>query len=115
MPLDTDAEAWINADAASTHRDEVLAYLREYSGSAFHARELADAVMGTDWAGRAEAAARGDGATVDHVHTMYLHDQLNELVREGEVVARNVPTARIDDRAIPSGWDYVTYFAYGGG
>lgn len=114
MALDTDAEAWINADAASTYRDEVLAYLRERSGSAFHAHELADAVMGTDWG--SGSGTRGDDGTAsrDHVHTMYLHDQLNELVREGRVAARNVPTARIDDPAIPPEWDYVTYFAYDG-
>ncbi|WP_254536456.1 hypothetical protein [Halomarina litorea] len=107
MPLARDTEAWRTAAEASTYRDEVERYLREHPDGAFHDRELADALMGTGW-------ADGNATDRDYADTMYLHDQLDELVRSGVVEARNVPTTRVDDPSIPDGTDYVTYFAHAG-
>ncbi|MWG34493.1 hypothetical protein [Halomarina oriensis] len=111
MPLDTTEEAWQSAADASTYRDAVRQYLADHTGVAYHDRELADAVMGTSWAERGDGGVTTTDALTDLVHTQFLHDQLDELVRAGHVTARNVPAARLGDEPIPADWDHVTYYA----
>jgi hypothetical protein len=110
MPLDTTDEAWRSAAEASTHREAVHRYLRDHAGVAYHDRELADAVMGTSWAERGDGGVTTTDALVDLVYTQFLHDQLDELVREGHLTARNVPTARLGDEPVPDDVDHVTYY-----
>ena len=113
MPLDTSDEAWRTAADASTHRDAVHQYLREHPGLAYHDRELADALMGTEWAERGDGRVTSTEALRDLVYTQFLHDQLDELVREGRVEARNVPTAHLAGEPVPDDWDHVTYYSVG--
>ncbi|MFD1514011.1 hypothetical protein [Halomarina rubra] len=110
MSLDTSEEAWRTAADASTHRDEARQFLRDHAGVAYHDRELADAVMGTAWAERGHGDVTTTDALRDLVDTQFLHDQLDELVREGHVEARNVPTARLGDEPYPADWDHVTFY-----
>jgi hypothetical protein len=111
MPLDTGDQAWLDAADASTHRDAARQYLRDHAGVAYHDRELADALLGTSWASRGDGRVATTEALADLVDTQFLHDQLDELVRAGDVEARNVPTARLDDEPVPDDWDHVTYYA----
>ncbi|MFC5971671.1 hypothetical protein ACFPYI_10040 [Halomarina salina] len=111
MPLDTSDEAWLNAAEASTHREAVHQYLRDHAGVAYHDRELADAVMGTAWAARGDGRVTDSDAIHDLVYTQFLHDQLDELVRQGDVEARNVPTAHVTGEPVPDDWDHVTYYS----
>lgn len=138
MPLDTTTEGWERGEASPSLHDRVLTFLRENDEWAFHARELADEVLDTDWElahrrererrrlGEAEFRERleageyegqlladsGGKAVADSIQTQAIIDICNALVRAGELEVRAVPPDAAD---IPTDDDdEVLYYTYVG-
>lgn len=123
MPVDTDEPAWTGREAVPSTREGLREYLREHEGTAFSERELADAVLGTDWAAvhergrlveelgreafreRLEAGEYPEldgvdslAATIDRrLDTNFLAAHLSALVDAGEVTAKLVPIGGTDE------------------
>jgi len=50
MPIETASPTWESAEAIEESTiEEVLQYLKVHEGQAFHARELSDEFLGTEW------------------------------------------------------------------
>lgn len=131
MPVDTDDPVWTGRETEPSTREGLREFLRTNAGTAFSERELADAVLGTDWAavherrrlveelGRGTFRERLDAgeypelegidslsATIDRrLDTNFLAGHLSALVDEGSVAAKLVPVAEADepgdDGAVP--------------
>jgi len=137
VPLDTAGDGWARGEPTSPIHEEVLSFLRENDSWAFHARELADEVLDTDWAlahrrereirrvGREEFRERlrageydnqyedsGGKAVADAIQTQAIIAICNALVHRGHVAVRSVPP---EESNIPNDdWDEVRYFTYAG-
>lgn len=137
MPLDTTGDGWERGEPAAPIHDEVLSFLRANESWAFHARELADEVLDTDWelahrrqreidrVGREEFHERlradeydnqyedsGGKAVADAIQTQAIIAICNALVHEGLVEVRSVPP---EESNIPhDDWDEVRYFTWVG-
>jgi hypothetical protein len=137
VPLNTTEGGWNRGDPTQSIHDRVLSFLRENDDWAFHARELADEVLDTDWelAHRRErererlgedefrervAAGEYDGqlvedsggkAVADSIQTQATIDICNALVRAGEVQVRAVPPEATN---IPHPDEEVLYYTYDG-
>ena len=133
MPLDTRGDGWDRGEPGNSIQDQVLAFLRENDSWAFHARELADEVLDTNWelahrrereirrVGREEFLRRlrdgeydnqyedsGGKAVADAIQTQAIIAICNALVHEGHLEVRSVPP---EESNIPNdGWDEVRYF-----
>lgn len=137
MPLETTGDGWERGESASPIHGRVLSFLRTNESWAFHARELADEVLDTDWelahrrereirrVGREEFQERlqsgeydnqyedsGGKAVADAIQTQAIIAICNALAREGLVEVRSVPP---EESNIPNDdWDEVRYFSYVG-
>lgn len=137
MPLDTTGDGWERGEPASSIHDQLLAFLEKNDAWAFHARELADEVLDTNWelahrrereirrVGREEFHERlrageydnqyedsGGKAVADAIQTQAIIAILNGLARDGLVEVRSVPPGESN---IPNDdWEEVRYFTHAG-
>ncbi|MEF8776818.1 MAG: hypothetical protein V5A43_09995 [Haloarculaceae archaeon] len=49
MPIDTDAAAWREGEAVERIHEQVMDFLGDHPDQAFTERDIADAVLDTDW------------------------------------------------------------------
>lgn len=137
MPLDTAGDGWARGEPATSIHETVLSFLQANDAWAFHARELADEVLDTDWelahrrereirrVGREEFHERlsageydnqyedsGGKAVADAIQTQAIIAICNALAHEGRVEVRSVPPGESN---IPNDdWDEVRYFTWAG-
>lgn len=137
MPLDTGGDDWTAGEPATSIHEQVLSFLRANDGWAFHARELADEVLDTDWelahrrereiarVGREAFHERlqageydnqyedsGGKAVADAIQTQAIIAICNGLAHDGLVEVRSVPPEASN---IPNDdWEEVRYFSYAG-
>jgi len=133
MPIPTSSDAWQTAERNLNARDHLLSFLRDHSGQAFHAYELADEVMNAGWGrffeeerliqsvGEEEyyenleeyeeqlpGESRGGGA--GGAELRYIQKCLMDLEDTGEIEVRDV---LISDLDIPvEEWNVVDCYTY---
>ena len=135
MPIETDTDAWADAEPVSSIESDLLAFLRKNDSWAFHAREMADQVLDTNWSmvhrrereiqevGEEEFHRRleageydgefdvesGSVTIANSIKTQSVIAILHSFVREGLVEVRRVSVEETD---IPyEDWDEVEYFS----
>ena len=125
MPISTDSEIWRAAETSkSPVRERLREFFRDHRDEAFHIRELADEIAGTDWASIHEeersddtderATAQSFAETMDFQDkTSRLKIHLSLLEEEGEIEIREVP---IEDTDIPfgDGEEDVAFYTHSG-
>jgi len=134
MPIPTPSDAWQSAEQAAPLRDPALEFLREHPAQAFHARELADELLGLEWGARVEKRQRRSQhnnanpsrdrtratteAMFNFVGAQAIGAVLRDLVDRGTVEVRNVAMDEADmpgpivDRSRER--TTVAYYAYAG-
>ena len=135
MPIETDTDAWADAEPVSSIESELLAFLRKNDSWAFHAREMADQVLDTNWSmvhrrdreiqevGEEEFHRRletgeydgefdvesGGKTIANSIKTQSVIAILHSFVREDLIEVRRVSVEETD---IPyEEWDEVEYFS----
>ena len=135
MVISTSAEGWNKAERGDLLREKILEFLKEHPNQAYYARELADEIIGTRWAVGEEQERliqevgedeyegnrekydeqiedRGLVETqLDQHETYNLKIRLGDLIKEGLVEARKVPSQYTD---IPYDWETVAHYTYAG-
>lgn len=124
MPISTSSNEWNNADGTELLRDSILEFLREHPNQAFYARELADEIIGTQWAAgdekerliqkvgedeywenceeyEAQLDETQESVMGDAQETAKIHLRLGDLMKEGLVEGRKIPAEHTD---IPYDW-----------
>ena len=133
MPIPTSSDAWNSADESEPLRDNILDFLQEHPNQAFYARELADEIIGTQWAigeekerliqrvgedeyrkNREEYEEQlgiddREPVIPDLVETSRLRIRIGDLIRDGLVEGREIPTQHTK---VPYDWETVTCFTY---
>jgi len=125
MPISTTDSVWQDADLEQRVRGEVLEFLKENDGQAFHSFELADEVFDTNWAEYHDQQAVintvGEDEyyenkeqydeeheidydeslkPYDHMYRLHLITFLDKLAQNGEIEFRHIPR---DETELPQG------------
>lgn len=133
MPVETDADAWREAASTDSLESRVETFLAEHPERAYRLRELADEVLGMEWA-EVERKLRDEKELPDEefferyppdeayptvLSQMRPTDQLwvavTRLAREGTVEARDVAAEHVDspDPEFET-TEIVVHYAYSG-
>lgn len=128
MPIETDDVAWREGEAVERIHEQVMAFLSDHPGEAFTEREIADAVLDTDWetAHERERLRRevGDEAyerrreegdlpgearepLADSINTVYVGLALSRLLDLDLIEWRAVDADALD---LPYDWDRVEVY-----
>lgn len=139
MPLDTDDHPWIDGEyVTESKKDEIINFLKDDPEKAYNTREISDEVFGTEWelaherkreiqrfgidefnqrkeqgvygskfdSTEAEAEAN---SVMDQMQTNRMCTYLDQLLDEGIVEVREVPSDVVD---IPFDVGSVPYYSY---
>lgn len=128
MPIDTDDVAWREGDAVERIHEQVMDFLGAHPDQAFTEREIADAVLDTDWEiaherermrlelgeeayekRRREGELPGDERQplADSINTVYVGLALSRLLDLDLIEWRAVDADALE---FPSDWDQVEVY-----
>ena len=128
MPIDTDDAAWQEGEAVERIHEQVMEFLRDHPGEAFTEREIADAVLDTNWetAHERERLRRDIGEDAyerryeegdlpgedreplaDSINTVYVGLALSRLLDLDLIEWRAVDADALD---LPYDWDRVEVY-----
>ena len=128
MPIDTDDAAWQEGEAVERIHEQVMDFLRDHPGEAFTEREIADAVLDTNWetAHERERLRRDIGEEAyerrlqegdlpgedreplaDSINTVYVGLALSRLLDLDLIEWRAVDADALD---LPYDWDRVEVY-----
>jgi hypothetical protein len=139
MPIQTDREEWRDGEALASTRTEIREFLETNAGRAYTAEEVADAVVGTDWArqyekdelveelghetfyDRLEAGEfpsfETDSELADSIDrrltTYFVMTHLSALVDDGAVEVKTLPGTLSPD-PLAEAADAVAFYAWSG-
>ena len=129
MPIETDDVAWQEGEAVERIHEQVMDFLRDHPGEAFTEREIADAVLETNWETaherehlrreigeeayerrRAEGDLPGEDREplADSINTVYVGLALSRLLDLDLIEWRAVDADALD---LPYDWDRVEVYA----
>lgn len=129
MPIETNSDAWQEADYSRSVRDDILEFLRENPDKAYATREIADEVSDTGWeevhdeereiqrVGEEQYYEENPDSTepgstiVRQLQTGVVATHVSALVYEGHVQVKKVG---VEDIGFPVDWDSVKVYSYSG-
>jgi hypothetical protein len=132
MPISTNSEGWQNGEELDRYHDMVLDLLKEDPDSAFHHREIADEVLGTDWSKVHESRRLEDEISEEEYDRRFRSGDLpdsdvNHLAHQFQMPSLEIALSKLLDRGVievrqvdadafdlPSDWDVTTAYSYTG-
>lgn len=132
MPISTNSDAWKQGEEPDRLHEAILDFLRENQDSAFHEREIADEVLGTDWEASHEDERLSQELTEEEYNQRLHNDDLptsHLAIAENPIITQRLIPAlqklldeqKIEQRIVdadgfgfPYDWDTVTAFSYSG-
>jgi hypothetical protein len=76
MPISVESDTWQDGENPGRLHNELLQFLQEHSDQAFRPRELADELLGTQWA---------EGEETERLREQLTEEEFNERLHEGEL------------------------------